>query len=68
MQKGKTSAFKKRLAQLEKDHGYVERDFWFWVEHALHWNLALFALVAVLTYAYMMLNDGSLALAQVVSH
>jgi len=66
MPKAKHNEFKRRLAQIDKDYGPVERGVWFWVEHAMHWYLFFFTLVVVLTYAYLLFDHNSVALAQIV--
>ena len=67
MPRAKKSQFKQRIAQLEYEYGPVERGVWFWLAHVLHWNLALLAIVAVLSYAYLFLDRGAPVLAKVVS-
>jgi len=53
------SDFKKRKLLVDKYYQPVERNFFYWLEHVVHWHLLLFALIAIITFAYLLFDQSS---------
>ena len=53
------SQFKQRKEYIDAMSAPVERDIFYWLEHIVHWHLALFSLIMVFTFAYLFLNNNS---------
>ncbi|MDF1497556.1 MAG: hypothetical protein P1P90_05895 [Patescibacteria group bacterium] len=52
----KISEFKKHKAKVDARHATIDRDFHFWIEHIVHWHLALLALSLVLFFSFLLFD------------
>jgi hypothetical protein len=50
------SEFKKHKAKVDANHSTIERDLHYWMEHFVHWHLAILAVSLVLFFAFLLFD------------
>ncbi|MBU2566936.1 hypothetical protein KKG46_05280 [Patescibacteria group bacterium] len=63
MTKRRLSAFKQNKLRVDKEMATVHKDFWFWVEHVVHWHIFLFVVIIILAFAYVFFDHNTATLA-----
>lgn len=56
--------FKIHKAKVDAKYANIEKDFTYWMEHVVHWHLALLAIVAVLLFSYLLFDPSAPAWAK----
>lgn len=49
----------KTVQEIISEHGHVETDLAYWLEHVAHWHALLIAVVMVLSLVYLLSNGST---------